>query len=74
MPSCNIFLGIRSTFWDSDENLLLDNVVFLVLRNGSGFLPSLSLSLSLGLWQGGGEGAGAGLLLSEAPATATRRS
>ena len=68
MPCCSVFLGIRSTFWDSDENLLLDNVVFLVLRDPSG------LSLSLGLWQGGGEGAGAGLLLSEAPATATRRS
>ena len=24
MPSCDIFLGIRSTFWDSGENLLLD--------------------------------------------------
>ena len=28
MPSCNIFLGIRSTFWDSDENLLLDATEF----------------------------------------------
>ena len=24
MPSCDIFLGIRSIFWDSGENLLLD--------------------------------------------------
>ena len=24
MPSCDIFLGICSTFWDSGENLLLD--------------------------------------------------
>ena len=24
MPSCDIFLGIRSTFWDFGENLLLD--------------------------------------------------
>ena len=24
MPSCDIFLGIRSIFWDSGENLLMD--------------------------------------------------
>ena len=28
MPSCKIFLGIGSTFWDTDENLLLDATKF----------------------------------------------